>query len=158
VTVAKNPETLLGEPEKFGPWLRHEREIRQVSLEEIAQTTRIPLRMLQYLEEDRYDQLPGEVFAKGFLRSYARAIGLPESEVLGRWARVRRLSEPVRAAPVTAITGPDRSQRFGIAIALVILLLLFTLALSIALRPRDRDAPIELSSFVADIDEAQVGA
>jgi hypothetical protein len=59
---------------------------------------------------------------------------------------------------VTAITGPDRSQRFGIAIALVILLLLFTLALSIALRPRDRDAPIELSSFVADIDEAPVGA
>lgn len=130
--------------EPIGRWLRHEREVRQVSLEELAQTTRIPLKMLQHLEDDRHESLPGEVFTRGFLKSYARAIGIPTNEALDRWARTRRAPEP-QAAPATAITPPDRSRRFGIAIALVILLILFTLALSIVLRPRHRDAPVELS-------------
>ena len=48
----------------IGAFLRHEREIRQVSLEELVQITRIPLRMLQRIEDDRFDELPGEVFAR----------------------------------------------------------------------------------------------
>jgi cytoskeletal protein RodZ len=116
-----------------------------MSLEELAQTTRIPLKMLVHLEEDRHDRLPGDVFARGFLRSYARAIGIPEVDVVERWARSRRPAEPA-PTPVTSITPPERGRRFGIAIALVILLILFTLALSIVLRPRHRDVPIELSS------------
>ena len=130
--------------ERLGRWLRQERELRQLSLEELAATTRIPLRMLQHIEEDRHEQLPGDVFARGFLRSYARAVGLDEVDVLRRWTRDQKPAEPV-AAPLTAITQPERSRRFGIAIALVILLILFTLALSIVLRPRHRDAPVELS-------------
>ncbi len=116
-----------------------------MSLEELAQTTRIPLKMLVHLEEGRHDRLPGDVFARGFLRSYARAIGIPEGEVVDRWARARRPAEPA-PAPVASITPPERGRRFGVAIALVILLILFTLALSIVLRPRHRDVPIELSS------------
>lgn len=132
--------------ESIGRWLRHEREVRQISLEELAQTTRIPLKMLQHLEEDRHEHLPGEVFARGFLKSYARAIGVPEGEAVERWALHHRPAAAV-PAPIAAatITPPERSRRFGIAIALVILLILFTLALSIVLRPRHRDAPAELS-------------
>jgi cytoskeletal protein RodZ len=131
--------------EKLGRWLRQERELRQMTLEEVAQSTRIPLKMLQHVEEDRDDLLPGEVFARGFVRSYARAIGLPEADVVERWARTRRPGDPMPAPIATAITPPERSRRFGIAIALVILLILFTLAISIVLRPRQRDAPAELS-------------
>lgn len=140
--------------DKLGRWLKHEREVRQISLEELAQTTRIPLKMLQHLEEDRHDLLPGEVFARGFLRSYARAVGLPESEVVERWARTRKPAE-LASAPMTAIAPPEKSRRFGIAIALVILLILFTLALSIVLRPRHRDAPVELSRITLDADSAR---
>jgi cytoskeletal protein RodZ len=147
--AANGDGTEAGEPEKLGCWLRRERKLRQISLEELAQTTRIPLKMLQHLEEDRHAQLPGEVFARGFLRSYARAIGLPESEVVDRWERTRRPAEPPSAALVAAIASPKRSRRFGIAIALVILLILFTLAISIVLRPRHRDTPVELSSVSA---------
>lgn len=130
--------------ESLGHYLRSERELRQLSLEEIAQTTRIPLRMLQHLEADQHDQLPGEVFTRGFLKSYARSVGLPVDEVLSRYGE--RHSRPESApAPITAITPPEKGRRFGIAIALVILLILFTLALSIVLRPRHRDTPIELS-------------
>lgn len=130
--------------ESLGHYLRNERELRQLSLEEIAQTTRIPLRMLQHIESDQLDQLPGEVFTRGFLKSYARSVGLGVDDVLARYGE--RQSGPESApAPITAITPPEKGRRFGIAIALVILLILFTLALSIVLRPRQRDTPIELS-------------
>ncbi len=132
--------------QRVGRWLRQERELRQISLEELSQTTRIPLKMLHHLEEDRHDQLPGEVFARGFLRSYAKAVGISESDAMERWMARRRPVSPA-SAPLAAatITPPERSRRFGMAIALVILLILFTLALSIVLRPRHRDAPVELS-------------
>lgn len=130
--------------ESLGRYLRRERELRQISLEEIAQTTRIPLRMLQYIEQDQLDLLPGDVFARGFLKSYARSVGIPVDEVLARYGQ--RESEVESApAPVAAIAPPEKGKRFGIAIALVILLILFTLALSIVLRPRERDRAIELS-------------
>jgi cytoskeletal protein RodZ len=130
--------------ESLGRYLRRERELRQISLEEIAQTTRIPLRMLQSIEEDQHDLLPGEVFTRGFLKSYAKSVGLCADDILARYGE-RRSPEEAAPAPITAITPPERGRRFGIAIALVILLILFTLALSIVLRPRQRNTPIELS-------------
>lgn len=130
--------------ESLGHFLRHERELRQMSLEEIAQTTRIPIRMLQHIEDDQLDLLPGEVFARGFLKSYARSVGLPVDDVLTRYGERNKAVETA-PAPITAIAPPQQGRRFGIAIALVILLILFTLALSIVLRPRQRDTPIELS-------------
>jgi len=132
--------------ESIGHYLRRERELKQVSLEELAQTTRIPLKMLQRIEADRLSELPGEVFARGFLRSYTRALGVPSDHVLREYELIRRPVEEAAPAPMTAITPPEKGRRFGIAIAMVILLILFTLALSIVLRPRHRDTPIELSS------------
>lgn len=132
--------------ESIGHFLRSERELRQLSLEELAQTTRIPLRSLQLLEDDRMESLPGDVFVRGFVKSYAKAVGLGVEEVLRRYDEAGR---PSRTPAVTreAVAQPDRGRRFGLAIALVILLILFTLALSIVLRPRHRDAPVELSGL-----------
>ncbi len=132
--------------ESIGRHLRREREVRHISLEELSQTTRIPIKMLRRIEDDRFEELPGEVFARGFLKSYARALGVSSDEVLGRYDSARAPEPEIAPAPITAITPPERGRRFGIAIALVILLILFTLALSIVLRPRHRDTPIELSS------------
>jgi len=131
--------------ESIGHFLRTERELRQLSLEELAQTTRIPLRSLQLLEEDRLDGLPGDVFVRGFVKSYAKAVGLPFEEALRRYEESSRPSRNPALAALPSMAQPDRGRRFGLAIALVILLILFTLALSIVLRPRHRDAPVELS-------------
>ena len=68
--------------ESIGTYLRREREIRHVSLEELAQTTRIPLRNLLLIEDDRFDELPGDVFARGFLRAYARAVGADDDAIV----------------------------------------------------------------------------
>lgn len=131
--------------QSIGTHLKYERELRQISLEELSQTTRIPLKMLRHLEDDRFDELPGDVFVRGFMKSYARVIGLNPQEVLERFDANVAPSADLAPAPIAAITSPERGRRFGIAIALVILLILFTLALSIVLRPRHRDTPIELS-------------
>lgn len=128
----------------LGSYLRSERETRQVSVAEIAQTTRIPVRILHQIESDQFDELPAEVFIRGFLRVYARELGLDEEEVLDRYGR-SRTADLNLSMPLPNVTAPESGRGFGIAIALVILLILFTLALSIVLRPRHRAAPVELS-------------
>ncbi len=68
--------------ENFGSYLKHERELRGVPLEEISGATKIHIRYLKALEENSFDQLPGEVFVKGYIRSYASIIGSDVEEVL----------------------------------------------------------------------------
>jgi cytoskeletal protein RodZ len=132
--------------ESLGRFLKKERELRQISVAEVAQTTRIPARIIEQLESDELDALPADVFVRGYLRAYARAVSLDDGDVLSRY---QSKPEPEAPAPLPAVYTPEPGRRFGIAIALVILLILFTLALSIVLRPRHRDTPIELSSVNA---------
>ncbi len=68
--------------DNFGQFLKHERELRGVPLEEIAGATKIHIRFLQALEDNQFDALPGEVFVKGYLRSYAKAIGYDAQDLL----------------------------------------------------------------------------
>ncbi|MDE2851770.1 MAG: DUF4115 domain-containing protein [Acidobacteriota bacterium] len=70
------------ERESFGAWLRGQREVRRVDLETIAQSSKINIRYLELLEEDRFDLLPASIFVRGFLREYARIVGLDPDEVL----------------------------------------------------------------------------
>jgi cytoskeleton protein RodZ len=66
----------------FGEKLRKEREQRGITLEDVSSTTRISARMLRAMEEDHFDQLPGGVFNKGFIRAYAKHVGIdPEQAV-----------------------------------------------------------------------------
>ena len=66
----------------FGEKLRKQREHRGITLEAVANTTKISTRMLKALEDERFDQLPGGVFNKGFVRAYARQVGLNEEETI----------------------------------------------------------------------------
>jgi cytoskeleton protein RodZ len=78
-TMAKPWE---GEGGSFGSWLRQQREIRNITLREISDNTKIGLRYLEALEEDRFEVLPAPIFAKGFLREYAKYVGLDPDEVV----------------------------------------------------------------------------
>ena len=69
----------------FGPWLRRQREMREITLREISDASKISLRYLQALEDERFDLLPAPVFAKGFLRQYARYVGLDQDEVVNHF-------------------------------------------------------------------------
>lgn len=65
-----------------GTILKREREARGLSMRDISSITRIPMRSLQHLEDDRYDMFPAEVFTRGFLRNYARELHLNCDDLL----------------------------------------------------------------------------
>jgi cytoskeletal protein RodZ len=131
----------------LGSTLRLERERRAMSVSELSRVTRIPVLSLEAIESDRFDELPGEVFVRGFLKAYAQAVGLVPADVLARYTSSRRIAYvtplPVQTPLQAAREG--QGKRFGVAIAFVLLLILLSLALSIVLRPRGRDIPSDLS-------------
>ena len=129
-----------------GEHLRKLREDKRMSLAEVSRATRVPIASVERIEADRFDELPGEVFVRGFLRAYAKALDVPADDVLARYTASRRVAW-VTPLPITSPVRPARSRRFGVAIAFVLLLILFTLALSIVLRPRGDDMPQELSAL-----------
>ena len=125
-----------------------------MTLGEVSRVTRISIPNLEAIEHNRFDELPGEVFVRGFLRSYAQAVGVMPQEILAKYTQSRRvrLVTPLPVASTVKAARPT-GRRFGIAIAFVLLLILFTLALSIVLKPRGRDVPPELSQ--TDTSEGQ---
>jgi cytoskeletal protein RodZ len=118
--------------ESVGQFLRRQRQAKRMSIEEISRATRVPASSVERIEADRFDELPGEVFVRGFIRSYARAVGVAPEDVLARYTSSRRVAW-VTPLPISSPTKPARGRRFGVAIAFVLLLILFTLALSIVL-------------------------
>ena len=66
----------------FGEELKRERELREITLREVSESTKISLRYLEALEQNDFEQLPGGVFNRGFVRAYSQFIGIdPESTV-----------------------------------------------------------------------------
>jgi cytoskeletal protein RodZ len=77
----------------FGEKLRKQREQRGIALDAISNTTKISTRMLRALEDEHFDQLPGGVFNKGFVRAYARQVGLDEEEAIADYLAALRESQ-----------------------------------------------------------------
>jgi cytoskeleton protein RodZ len=72
----------------FGERLKREREMRGVGLEEISAATRISTRFLAALENERWHELPGGVFNRGFIRAVARFLGLDEEAMIAEYSLV----------------------------------------------------------------------
>jgi cytoskeletal protein RodZ len=119
----------------FGETLKRERELRQISLREIAEATKINLRYLDALERDDFRHLPGGVFNKGFVRAYAQFIGIdPDSMVTAyldeenrQVARASR-SGAGPTAPVETEAPPRSLVGRLWFVALVVLLIVVVLA------------------------------
>ena len=67
----------------LGEELRHKREQRGISLAEISEATRIGTRFLKAIETDNFSILPGGIFTRSFIRSYAKHVGMNEDEAIG---------------------------------------------------------------------------
>jgi cytoskeleton protein RodZ len=96
----------------FGVRLKQEREKRAVTLDDISRSTKISTRMLRALEEEHFDQLPGGIFNKGFIRAYARCLGMDEDQAVADYLAAisppGKNSESDEQAPV--LEPPPREQ------------------------------------------------
>jgi cytoskeletal protein RodZ len=132
--------------ESVGQHLRRCRERRGKSIEDLARETRIPIAALSSLEGDRYGELPAEVFVRGFLRAYARAVSISVDGTIAMYTLSRR-SASVEPLPLEPLRREDPARgRVGVAIGFVVLLILFTIAITVLLQPRGQRAPSELGS------------
>jgi len=93
----------------FGDRLRREREMRGITLDEITESTKISRRHLEALEGEHFDQLPGGVFNKGFVRAYARFLGIDEDQAVADYsAASNEQPEPEDKFPLQIHEEPDR--------------------------------------------------
>jgi transcriptional regulator with XRE-family HTH domain len=67
---------------QFGDKFRNMREKKGISLDDVSNVTKISSRMLQAIEQENFDQLPGGVFNRGFIRAYAKHLGLNDEEAV----------------------------------------------------------------------------
>jgi len=145
----------------LGAWLRQQREARGVSLRDIADSSKISVRYLEALERDRLDVLPAPVFAKGFLREYARVVGLDADEAVNLYLlalSVRDAKLPEEGAPEPARerrTAAPSTLGYGLLLTLAVVLFLGVAAVLSFYAGRRREArppspsPEALATFVA---------
>ena len=117
----------------FGEKLRLEREKRAITLEQISLSTKIGMRMLQALEEEKFNQLPGGIFNKGFVRAYAKHVGLDEDQAVadyleasgeGAAAKADAEMEAEIAPPEPREPIPSRQLPWGLFAAVLLLVAL----------------------------------
>ena len=115
--------------ESLGPFLKHARETQGLTLEQVASVTRIQRKYLQALEEEQFSALPEPVFTKGFVRTYARSLGMDEHDALRRlsvasnayWRRGQQEHEGVQ--PRIEEEKPEKSNRKTIMILMAVVVL-----------------------------------
>ncbi len=92
---------------EFGDKFRKAREKKELSLDDVSNVTKISSRMLQAIEEEHFDLLPGGVFNKGFIRAYAKHLGLNSEDAVTDYLAC------LRQAQIDSHAGWDTEPRNG---------------------------------------------
>src|SRR6267142_3191888 len=112
----------------FGVSFKKARESAGISLDQIAIETRISTRFLAAIEGEEFHLLPGGIFNRGFVRTYAERIGLDPDQAVSDYERLVQVREPGPAVgpPTTELTPKGQRNLYPIAIgALVVLIIVF---------------------------------
>ncbi len=115
----------------FGERMQREREMRGITLEEIAESTKIGTRSLRALEGEDFDKLPGGIFNKGFVRAYARYLGIDEEQAVTDFmaAYGDHLQQQPEPAPVVSKLEEENSSGslnlLAVGGAIVVLVIFF---------------------------------
>ena len=152
VATALKPVALPCSPmekeQHFGSFLRRARESQGIVLADVALKTKVSRSTLELLEQGQLADLPAGVYVRGFIRSFARAVGADETEPLLMYERAveaKSRAEKARdVTPVSEIPVPLGStiddealaprRGLGLAVFVIILLLIATITLSLLLR------------------------
>lgn len=93
-----------------GPLLKSARERAGLSLQDVADGLNLKRKVVEALEQERYDQLPPRTFVKGYFKSYAKLVGVKEYDVLAAFDRSSPVPPP---APLPASARGGDSDGFG---------------------------------------------
>lgn len=133
----------------FGDRLRREREMRSITLDEIAESTKIARRHLESLEKEDFDSLPGGIFNRGFVRSYARYLGIDEDQAVADYSAAAAEPQPQTEDKFPLdVTAPDpklNPRRSTLPLLLALLALVAVLAIFWA-RTRSRSGETQESA------------
>ena len=117
MTPAETPVTSLG------GYLRELREAKGSSLEDMARSTRVGIRHLEALEEERLTDLPSPVFVRGFIRAYCGFLREAPEEALGHYealAGERAAAQAASAPPRPRATWANSSVLVGLALLVIL--------------------------------------
>jgi cytoskeleton protein RodZ len=93
----------------FGDKFRKERERRGFTLDDVSSVTKIGSRMLKAIEEEQFDRLPGGIFTKGFIRAYARHLGLNDEEAVAEYLALLQEAQ-VSAQNKDSLNQPSQTE------------------------------------------------
>jgi cytoskeleton protein RodZ len=115
------------DPRSPGKMLRASRKQRGLSKKEVADTLHITAHYVNALEHDQYDKLPGEIFAKGYMKRYAEIMALDQAEVLAAYAEVRASdTESASAAQAARSRSRNNRNKLWVGVSLLLFAGLFT--------------------------------
>jgi cytoskeletal protein RodZ len=95
----------------FGDKFRKERERQGIKLEDVSNSTKISSRMLRAIEDEHFDQLPGGVFNKGFIRAYAKYLSLDEEETIASYLDALNPTSGDQPGPEKPAPQPSTTER-----------------------------------------------
>src|SRR6476659_8091614 len=131
--------------EHFGSCLRRAREDRALTIGDISAATKVPRSAIEQLEAGALSSLPAHVFVRGFIRSYAKAVGMNDVRPLSLFDRaVNAKNEAARVEAVSPVIDPSlaggvphhdeddtgRRRGLGVAVFVIIFVLIATIAFS----------------------------
>jgi cytoskeletal protein RodZ len=117
----------------LGEELKRERELREISLREISEATKISIRILEAIEKNNFQALPGGIFNRNFLRAYAEFIGLDSENVVRKYHQQFDSSEehlaPTPGMAIALQESVDKKSSKTLPIVLMLILLVVAAAL-----------------------------
>lgn len=96
---------------ELGAKLKEAREKKGITLQQIQEKTRIGMRYLEALEEGRFEETPGEVYLKGFLRSYAEVVGLDPDAVVAEYKTLKAARAKEEVLSEEGVAGPEVPEK-----------------------------------------------
>jgi len=146
----------------IGQELKRERDLRGISLKEIADSTKINIRFLRALEEDRLDMLPEQFFTRGIIRTYAKYLGLDEQSALNTYLeglQTRETQETSNGDKKSKVNERPESlpkeKKISLLFALMVLAILALIIVMYFVFRKDESPPPDTSKMESTIQNTE---
>ncbi len=150
--------------ESPGEYIRRERKLREISLQDVSEAIKVQAKLLKALEADDYEELPHSTFVKGFFRAYAKYLGLDDNDIVLRYEDYRKefyddieleSALPVTYPPATIAGRPreksgEHRKKQSIAAAIIVVVVLGAIAYFIF------SGPLEVATLSGDAESQAI--